>query len=112
MMLQFFWEGGDFMLERLDGRREPTHPLVSGRTPEAGATVKLPTVVLAARTAPSNPSTLELATTIDRELQKAIETMDSEGGVMNGRQLRPALEIATTIDHVVLASVGSMDGRE
>lgn len=120
---KFFQKGGENMVEIgpqtglvLDGRKVPTHPLVVGRTEGAAATSILPTVALAAESAASSiPSALELATTIDHKLQRAIETMDGESAmpiVKDGREVRSALEIATTVDRVVLASVGSMDGKE
>lgn len=64
----------------LDGRKEPTHPLVVGRTKGAETTGELPTVALAANSAAfSIPTALEIATSAGR------------------------------VDRVVLASVGSMD---
>lgn len=115
-----FWKGGDFMSievrdsvipESVVGLENTSFPESAGRT-STEATEQLPTVALATFRI---PSALEIATTIDHNLRKAVEAMDWESGMQvarTGRKIPSAMEIATTVDHVTLASVGSMDGRE
>lgn len=91
------WKGGDFMgvedgINRMIWEGSPVKPgceptVKNCRFPEsadrtrAEATEQLPTVALAAKLAAfSIPAALEIATSTDSDLERAINTMDWESG--------------------------------